>query len=351
MKNPNKFGTCYKLSGKRRKPFIARAYTGKDKYGDPIYKTIGYFETKTEGQKALMEYNYNPYDIDKSKLKFIDIYNLCVDEHRQDVSEGTLKNYKKGFKLLSKLHNEIFFKLRPYHYQKIINELSIKYTKEYLTEIKKITSKMYNYAIMQNIVTENYSKAIKIKGKTKEEQPYFTEIEVIKMIKNINTVKNVDALLSLCLMGIRPTELFNISKFNINFNNNIISGIGIKTEAGFNKRIPISKFLKNSLRERYNLTDNYLFAKPNGTQMDYRYFLEHIYKPCLKELNIPYKPPKSGRHFFATITNQENVNKKARTKILGHTNADFTNAVYTHTEDNFLQNEFKKVDTALSKDL
>lgn len=348
MKNPNKFGTCYKLSGKRRNPYIARAYTGKSEYGEPIYKTIGYFRTKTEGNKALMEYNYNPYDIDKSKLTFEDVYNLWIEQYkRNNPAVQTPKNYQKAFNLLQPLHKNIFMEIKGYHYQIIIDELGEKYKMNYMKYVYSILKHVYKFAISNDICSIDYSKTIVKKGIKKEEQDYFTKKDLIKLYKNINVVENADMILTLCLTGTRPSEFFKFSKNTVDLKNNIISGVGIKTDAGKKKIIPISNFLKPILVKRYKETDMYLFPKPNGEKMDYQYFLNHIYKPCLKELDIPYKSPKSTRHFLATFTNEANVNKKARTGILGHTNVNFTDTVYTHTETDFLKKEYGKVDKKL----
>lgn len=60
LKRPNGYGTVYKLSGRRRKPWIARVTTGwttavakKGKHAGQeverqLYQTIGYYETKQE---------------------------------------------------------------------------------------------------------------------------------------------------------------------------------------------------------------------------------------------------------------------------------------------------------------
>ena len=350
MKNPNKFGTCYKLSGKRRRPYIAKAYTGKDDDGKPIYQILGYYRTKSEGIAALIEYKNNPYEINQKDLSFKDVYKLWFDYYKS--IKGELKvfnNYQKAFNLLKPIHNELFINLKSFHYQRLLNQLGEKYKKSYLEYVYILIKRIYKFAVSNDICVKDYSISIINTGIQMEEQSYFTELDLIKTYKNINKVKNADMILTLCLTGIRPGELFNITKFNVDFNNNIISGIGIKTNAGLNKEIPISKFLKPILINRYNKADTFLFAKPNGLKMDYQYFLNHIYKPCLKELNIPYKSPKSTRHFLATFTNEVNVNKKARTGILGHTNVEFTDRTYTHNQKDFLNKEYNKVDNKLER--
>lgn len=57
MRNPNGYGSVYKLSGRRRKPYAARITLGfKPENGHPIYKFIGYYKTRAEAERALAEY-------------------------------------------------------------------------------------------------------------------------------------------------------------------------------------------------------------------------------------------------------------------------------------------------------
>lgn len=351
MKNPNRYGTCYKLPGKRRNPYIARAYTGKDEDGKPIYETIGYFKTKTEGNIALKNYNTEPYNIANTKLTLLEVFNLFKEEQIKYIKEKTFEsNYERPFyNFLSPLHEEIFNNLRPLHYQKIIDKLTPNYKKSYLLKIKSLLSMLYKFAVMQDIVKTNYSQGIRILGIESDEQDYINQFEVAKMIKNLGVVKNVDIILLLCLGGFRPSEMLQISKFNIDFDRNIITGIGIKTKAGKKKRVPISKIILPYIKERYNHVENYLFTKPNGSQMDYFHFLDYVYKPCLKELKIPYKSPKACRHFWATISKQQEVNDKVRKSVLGHTRSEFTDERYTHVQDEFNKSECEKVDDFLLK--
>ncbi|WKS98289.1 hypothetical protein [Gallibacterium anatis] len=53
MRLPNGYGSVFKLSGKRRKPFIARKTIGYNENKRQIYHNIGYFATKEDALKAL----------------------------------------------------------------------------------------------------------------------------------------------------------------------------------------------------------------------------------------------------------------------------------------------------------
>ncbi len=61
MKLPNGAGSVYKLSGKRRNPWVARKTVGYTVVPEtlkayPDYKFIGYYPTKQEALTALFEY-------------------------------------------------------------------------------------------------------------------------------------------------------------------------------------------------------------------------------------------------------------------------------------------------------
>lgn len=86
MKLANGMGSVYKLSGRRRKPWVARKTKGWDideKTGKTkqLYMTIGYFPTRQEALTALINYNENPYDIEINNITFEEVYDKWSSEH------------------------------------------------------------------------------------------------------------------------------------------------------------------------------------------------------------------------------------------------------------------------------
>ncbi len=57
MKRANQSGSVYKLSGKRRNPWVAVITHGYDKSGNQKRRYIGYYASKTEALKALARYD------------------------------------------------------------------------------------------------------------------------------------------------------------------------------------------------------------------------------------------------------------------------------------------------------
>lgn len=344
MRKPNRYGTVYKLGGKRRKPYIARAYTGKDEYGKAIYKTIGYYESKSKANTELEKYNESPYDIDARKLTFKEVFNLYFNEHKKDISESRQKDIISKFNILQSFHKEIFIKLRPVHYQLFFDEYGKTHKKGTLSTIKSLIKQIYKFAIMNDISVKNYGDGIVLRGINGSEQNFFTDLEVEKIKKAAGKVEGADILLFMCFTGIRPQELFNITKFNIDFEKGLITGVGVKTDAGKNKKIVILDIFKPYLKEKYDKATDYIFTTKNGKKLTYMNFLETIYKPLLNELNLAYKSPKACRHYFATLANQKGIDSKALQTAMGHTDINLTKKVYTHVPNEFLNKEIKKIE-------
>ena len=99
MKLPNGYGSVTKLSGNRRKPYVARissdpVYDDKIKGYKPKRTVLGYYPSKKEALNALAEYNMNPFNLDQNNITFREVYgkriitkicpslqSLCVRPH------------------------------------------------------------------------------------------------------------------------------------------------------------------------------------------------------------------------------------------------------------------------------
>ena len=95
MKLPNGYGTIYKLSGNRRKPWIAKVpagfepaiskKTGKE-YLKQLYQIIGYFEKKEDAIDALARHRLEPL-APKAHIKTLkDIFDEWSESAYKDIS-------------------------------------------------------------------------------------------------------------------------------------------------------------------------------------------------------------------------------------------------------------------------
>ena len=79
MRRGNGEGSVIELSGKRRKPFAVRVTVGWTLEGKQKYKYVGYYEKKSEANKALREYLVNPYDLSTKNTTMLDVYKKWED--------------------------------------------------------------------------------------------------------------------------------------------------------------------------------------------------------------------------------------------------------------------------------
>ena len=130
MELPNGYGTCYKLKGKRRKPWIARVTTGwtvddeKSTY-KPIISTLGYFEKRDIALQALADYNQNPYDIDAANVTFSQLYDKWSIEHFEKISDSRIRGTRSAYSKCTLLYNMKFKDIKAAHLEGVLNNCDI----------------------------------------------------------------------------------------------------------------------------------------------------------------------------------------------------------------------------------
>ncbi len=352
MKNPNGFGTVYKISKKgRRKPWIARVTvgwelvtnkkTGKEKLKQ-IYQTIGYFETKQEGLDALILNRINPVS-PKANITLKELYEEWSATKFEYISKSTKDNYKAGWKHLSKFQNIKFKELRTAHLQSIIDQCRKNdMSRSSMEKIKAVATMLYDYAIQNDITNKNYAEFIKLPKSDKEEKERFTELELKTMEKFADTIEWVDTILILNYTGLRISEMLGLTKFNIDLENMIIKG-GIKTEAGKNRCVPIHPKIQKYVKAWYDKDGDYLICNSEGKQIDKDNYRKRIYYPALEKLKIRKLTPHCCRHTFCSRLRDAGADTKSIQELAGHSKYSFTSDIYTHIDIDALKTAINKI--------
>jgi integrase len=139
-----------------------------------------------------------------------------------------------------------------------------------------------------------------------------------------------DFLLIALYTGARANELLFTYTKNIFLNDNYFIG-GLKTKAGINREIPIHPDIKHLFEKYYNSENKFLFMQPNGNKADYDYYFYH-YKHNFKDLH-PFISLHTAHHARHTLRNELrklNVQKVIINSIIGHSNGNVGEDVYTH---------------------
>ena len=239
--------------------------------------------------------------------------------------------------------------MRAEHFQASIDSAESEgKSRSTMEKIKTLCVILSKYASSQDVVRKSYATIIRLPREVKKSIPTFTETEIAKLFKNVN-VPLVDTILILIYTGMRISELLNLTKFNVDINEMLITG-GVKTEAGKDRIIPIHPKIQPLVRARYESATNYLIEydkeignKKKGTlkiiRSKYRYeYYCDIYYPTLDSIGIRRLTPHKARHTFFTRLSARCTDRKGMAIVGGHTDPEFTEKTYVQPDIERLRN-------------
>lgn len=332
MKMPNGYGSVYKLSGKRRKPWIVRRTIGWDDNGKQLYATLGYYRTRQEGLLALAEYNENPYDLQMSNITFDDVYNRWSKEKFSEYNNrSTIKNYTAAYKHCSPLYKMKMIDIRPYHLQQILDDCSCGY--QTVKRIHILFNQMYKWCIRHDCIKRNYADGLKINVKNDPVPRNSFSYEEIELLWNsLHSNEYISIILMLIYSGVRISELLDLRKEDVNLDEQWFKVKASKTNAGI-RTVPIADkvlpFWKN-FSERSKC--GYAVCTVEGSKLTYDNFKKRYWKPLMSNLNLNHTPHET-RHTCISLLTMKNANPTIIKQIVGHKSImSLTERVYTHIE-------------------
>lgn len=331
MRLTNNFGSVYELKGNRRRPFVAKKTIGYNEKKQPIYKVIGYYETREKALIQLSEYNNHPYNIELKDITFSQLYEMWLSKKQRKIENGTLKESSlKSYKSIytnhcKDLYNKYFVDIKTNDVQIIIDNCNGGYSLK--CYIKGLFYQMFEYAMQIDLpISRNYARYTELGKQTKSTMhTNINENDINYLWENINE-KNVDLVLILIYTGLRPQELLNIKTENVFINDDYMVG-GMKTSAGINRIIPIHNRIKPLIEKRLLNKKEYLITSKIGNKYSYTCFQKY-WNRIMKKLKLEYLPYDT-RHTLITNLNNANANYHCTKLIVGHKLNDIT-SLYTH---------------------
>ena len=327
MKNPNGFGSVFKIKDKnRRKPWRAVITMGKDLSTGKIKRhSLGYFASKQEAFEALVKYNQNPHLIDTKNITFLSVVEKWKVEHYPKITERRIININSRLNKMAVLNDMIFTKIKLIDLQSYFNNLNIASGSK--KEYKAVLNMIFDYAVKYDIVDKNPVQFIDTGKHQKVRQASIFNQEEISILWKHQLMKNVDTILILIYTGLRINELLELKKENVFIEDRYIIA-GSKTEAGKDRLIPLHKDLIPMIKRRYKESKEYLIEQ-NEKKISYHKYL-NIFSKLLQDLNIDTHRIHDTRHTFATIINDSGANSTSIKNIIGHSDFRMTEKVYTH---------------------
>ncbi len=348
MRSPNGYGGISNLGGNRRNPFRVRITTGweyDEKTGrqKQQYATLGYYPSRKAAMIALAKYNESPYDLDKNKITFGEMFAKWSAVAFEEIGKTTINSYSAAFKKLLPLHDRKMRELKKNELQAVMDSLA-GYSDSTQNNAKIVMSGVFNYCMENDLIDKDYSKFVKTrppKEKSDIHTPY--SVEEINLLwdnldmpvplwysrKDIRDVFPVDTILIMIYTGMRPSELLQTKKEKINLEDRYIIG-GLKTEAGKERIIPIHEKIYPLIKARYEAAGEWLIPYKGDKPPELTQYRNFIFNPIMEKLNLEHLPH-DGRHTFATFADNYDLKDYHVKLIMGHKIDDITKGVYTHT--------------------
>ena len=311
---PKGFGSVYKLSGSRRKPYRAC------KLVDGKYITIGYYETSAAAVQALTDYNKNPYDLTSKDVTIAELYEVFKDRKFKHISASGVRIYKAAFNHLKPIHNKPIKELKTYQLQKLIDGIDRSWQAK--AHVQTLLHQLFDIAIEMDIIDRNYASFVKIGDKPQSDiHSAFAKEEIQKLFDSVFSEEYADTVLIMIYTGMRPSELLNLKTEDIHLSDKYMIG-GSKTKAGKGRVIPICNKIMPLILRRYNPDNKYFF------KMSYSAYKVR-FDSLMERLEMSHLPH-DGRHTFASMANSAGVNATSVKLIMGHASQDITERIYTH---------------------
>lgn len=339
-KLPNGFGCIKKLSGNRKKPYAAYPTSQMKNVALQLGHTraIGYYEDWYSAFNALSDYNRNPNSDRIAAATFADIYQAFYHakfvESKRQLSDRSRIDYASAYKNVPALHQMNFRSIRKHHMQKALDECTLGYSS--LSNIKKLYSQMYKFAMENDIIEKNYAQFVMISQENDiEKGEPFTQEDIDKLWRH-----KKDPAARIVLMMIYSG--FRISAYEtieVNLEEQYFKG-GVKTRNGKNRVVPfhhsIIPFAESFQPEMFH-SDS---------------FRRHAFYPLLKKLNILYTKsgkkhtPHDCRHTFSWLCDKYSVDELSKHMLMGHSlGNDVEKSVYGHRTLDELRTEINKIDS------
>lgn len=329
MRLPNNYGSVYKLSGNRRKPWTARI-----KVGDNIdyermkawakYKYLGFYATKAEALEALAIYNGQPYDVDRRQMTLQQVYDEWKPQHSQKIKK--FSNYDTAWKILSPLGNRRMPDIKLRDVQNAF-DVSGKNSPQ-LDTAKTLVCLLWDYAAINETVTKerrdlmSYLDTSKPGNPNKRERTIFTSEEVKYLWEHKDDQIAVMALI-LIYTGMRISELVDAADQDVDAEKQFINVRDAKTAAGI-RIVPIADKI-------VPLIPVWLKTRHRSSNSSTHYYLNYLWPKGMKRLGLEHYSH-DCRHTCTTLLTELHVSSEIRHAILGHSKGDVEERVYTHIQ-------------------
>ncbi len=312
----------------------------------------------------------NIYTLDEWFEKWLDIY-------KKDITGTTRDSYETVYKNIScELGDMILSELKPISFLEVFNDMEeIGYAQSTIKVTRILLNQIMEKAVENELVFKNPVPNIKLNSDNKKKKG-LTREEQRKLLNYIIASNHKQKVLIIVLLstGLRSGEIRALTWQDIDFEKNriyitkslreyhikgkrIVEKAKPKTQKSI-RVIPINKELKTCLLEykenypkvdtkTYEIFGDLLFSK--GGEYIKQDTLTYIFRCISREMeeegcDIGEIRPHMLRHAFASRCLEAGMSPKFIANILGHESIKTTLDIYTHVNEEYLNEEIQKLE-------
>lgn len=309
MRRANESGSIYKLSGKRRKPWLACITTGWTDTGTQKRQNIGTYATKREAQAALDSYLYMP-----EKAKTMTIRQAYEGWKEQStLAPSTMRNHKVSFGLMRQIHDMPCDRLDLDIMQAVATGDGNAPTT--VRGIKNLFKLLLDYAFVHDCCPASRVELVKY---IKTPEIIHTNVRKAFTPDEIQAVIDEGATFAVVLIftGLRFSELLSLKPEDIHLDEQWLHVSKSKTDAGI-RDVPIPDRLVPYLKA---LMPSIPFKSHKHT------IINHEWKPYR---SLEGRDRHECRHTYVSLLTQAGADQRYIKKLVGHAGS-VTEDVYTH---------------------
>ncbi|MCR5012054.1 MAG: tyrosine-type recombinase/integrase [Lachnospiraceae bacterium] len=350
FKRSNGSGSVYKLSGNRRRPYVAVITT--DWNGEKQQrKLLGTFSEYDEAILVLADYQKSSA-VSSSTILFRDVYEQWSIRYFPELSQSSCAVYRAAFNNSKDIHDTPFANINVDTLEKCICSADVGY--ESARSMKKLYSRMFKYAVPRGFAIANQAQYIDIhslplKSKKPLERRAFTDKEIYQLFEDAIRSDFCKVVCMLIYSGLRISEMLNLKKCDCHIDERWIYVSISKTTAGI-RQVPIAD-------KTLSFWKYFFYRKQDCDYLLYFdgrcYNGRRGYDAFYGKRNSPWRTYFSSfdithtvhetRHSCETMLRRAEVYPTKIDAILGHSGSSLGERVYTHLTITDLIPEINKI--------
>lgn len=274
--------------------------------------------------------------------------------HYRRIGKKGIEGYETAWRVLGVLADKPVVSLTLEDYQAVMDSI-VEYSFSKQQKLRQLISQLCQYAQIRKIDTSNYAPFLILDGYRSKSRLILSDEEINRLFFYAVSATGkyweaAEITMILVLTGMRPEELFEVKKVDVDLAAGKIYTAGSKTEAGRDRTIPIAQpivpfLLYLTLRHP---DCPYLVTSPNGCRISLTNWRKRKFFPLMQELGI--NPPDehrivpySCRHTYASLAKRAGVDADILAKMIGHADPKFTEEHYIHESLAQMRQEVDKI--------